>query len=82
MSFRALRSYQRRKTNLELDLNRVPTPPAAETPREEVEGPSVVPLVPMIDVEAIDNDDDDVIESSPRAFAQVFTSLLLSNFVN
>jgi hypothetical protein len=49
------------------------------------QGPSLPP--PTIDVDAIDDDDDDVIESSPRAFAQVLSlqlnlreSLLLSYY--
>ncbi|XP_058730195.1 uncharacterized protein LOC131602187 [Vicia villosa] len=72
----AVRSYRRRKAVLDLDLNRVP---AGEN--REQEGPStqLEPQVletqannqqqqpPLIDVEAID---DDVIESSPRAFAE------------
>ncbi|CAK8576797.1 unnamed protein product [Lathyrus sativus] len=85
-----IRSYRRRKTVLDLDLNRVP---AGEN--REQEGPSLQlePQVvetqannqlqqannqpqqannqqqpPLIDVEAID--DDDVVESSPRAFAE------------
>ncbi|KAK7308445.1 hypothetical protein VNO77_42050 [Canavalia gladiata] len=64
MSSRPVRSYRRRKMNLELDLNRDPPP---EIVREDVEGPSQQPQVPTIDVDAID---DDVVESSPRAFAQ------------
>lgn len=73
----AVRSYRRRKAVLDLDLNRVP----AGDNREQ-EGPSIQlePQVvetqvnnqqqpPLIDVEAID---DDVIESSPRAFAEVY----------
>lgn len=73
----AVRSYRRRKAVLDLDLNRVP---AGEN--REQEGPStqLEPQVvetqtnnqqqpPLIDVEAID---DDVIESSPRAFAEVY----------
>ncbi|KAL2347282.1 hypothetical protein Fmac_001282 [Flemingia macrophylla] len=64
MSWRTARSTRRRKMNLELDLNR---DPPAENVREEEEGPSTHHQVPMIDVEAID---DDVVESSPRSFAQ------------
>ncbi|TKY67708.1 E3 ubiquitin-protein ligase RNF4 [Spatholobus suberectus] len=74
----AVRSYRRRKTALDLDLNRVP---AGEN--REQEGPSnqpgpqevqverqpqvTQPQPPMIDVEAID---DDVVECTPRAFAE------------
>ncbi|XP_020224086.1 E3 ubiquitin-protein ligase complex slx8-rfp subunit slx8 isoform X2 [Cajanus cajan] len=67
MSSRTARSTRRRKMNLELDLNR---DPPAENVREEEEGPSTQhqqQQLPMIDVEAID---DDVVESSPRSFAQ------------
>ncbi|TKY69111.1 E3 ubiquitin-protein ligase RNF4 [Spatholobus suberectus] len=70
MSSRPVRSTRRRKTNLELDLNR---DPPAENVREEEEGPSTQQQerqqtqVATIDVDAID---DDVVESSPRAFAQ------------
>ncbi|RDX77422.1 E3 ubiquitin-protein ligase RNF4, partial [Mucuna pruriens] len=75
MSSRTARSQRRRKMNLELDLNR---DPPAENVREDEEGPSTQqqqqqqqhqqqPQVPMIDVDAID---DDVVESSPRAFAE------------
>lgn len=74
----AVRSYRRRKTTLDLDLNRVP----AGDNREQ-EGPStqsglqgiVVEQQPpasqpaMIDVEDID---DDVVECTPRAFAEVY----------
>ncbi|XP_054809063.1 uncharacterized protein LOC129311096 isoform X2 [Prosopis cineraria] len=71
----AVRSYRRRKTALDLDLNR--DPPVES---RELEGPSaqlepqaglqlqVAQAQPaMIDVEAID---DDVVESTPRAFAE------------
>ncbi|XP_061346996.1 uncharacterized protein LOC133292583 isoform X2 [Gastrolobium bilobum] len=53
MSSRTVRSYRRRKTNLELDLNRVPD----EESREEEQEPPSTQLVPMIDVDAIDDDD-------------------------
>ncbi|KAK7404370.1 hypothetical protein VNO78_05215 [Psophocarpus tetragonolobus] len=72
----AVRSYRRRKAVLDLDLNSVP---ASEN--REQEGPSTHPApqvvnveqqpqvtqLPMIDVEAID---DDVVECTPRAFAE------------
>lgn len=68
----AVRSYRRRKTALDLDLNSAPP-----GENREQEGPQEVqashqPAVEqptMIDVEAID---DDVVESSPRAFAEVY----------
>ncbi|XP_004505743.1 uncharacterized protein [Cicer arietinum] len=81
----AVRSYRRRKAVLDLDLNRVPAGDNPAGENREQEGPSTQlgpqevevqanqqPLIvqlppPMIDVEAID---DDVIESSPRAFAE------------
>lgn len=74
-----VRSYRRRKNILDIDLNR--TPPsdnqvqggASDAPTSQVgllqtiqQGQAVPPT--MIDVEAID---DDVVESSPRAFAEV-----------
>ncbi|CAI8616779.1 unnamed protein product [Vicia faba] len=79
----SVRSYRRRKTVLDLDLNRVP---AGENREQEGTSTQLEPQVvetqannqqqqqannhqqpPLIDVEAID---DDVIESSPRAFAE------------
>ena len=98
----AIRSYRRRKTVLDFDLNRVP---GAGGENREQEGPSTqlgpqqvqadhqqqvvqMPQVVQpatIDVEAID---DDVVESSPRAFAEVyppfpiyFFSIILSVFL-
>ncbi|XP_027361901.1 E3 ubiquitin-protein ligase RNF4-like [Abrus precatorius] len=63
MSSRAVRTNnRRRKTPFQLDLN---SEPPENLPEDNEEGPSI--QVPMIDVDAID---DDVIESSPRAFAQ------------
>ncbi|XP_061342141.1 uncharacterized protein LOC133288404 [Gastrolobium bilobum] len=73
----AVRSYRRRKTVLDLDLNRVP----AGGENREQEGPSTqlgsqevqtnqqpqVVQPALIDVEVID---DDVVESTPRAFAE------------
>lgn len=95
----AVRSYRRRKAVLDLDLNRVPAGDNPAGENREQEGPSTQlgpqevevqanqqPLIvqlppPMIDVEAID---DDVIESSPRAFAEVYlpfcTFLVLLSF--
>ncbi|RDX82186.1 E3 ubiquitin-protein ligase TRIM21, partial [Mucuna pruriens] len=72
----AVRSYRRRKAVLDLDLNSVPC-----VENREQEGPSTQPgpqevqvaqqpqvtQPPMIDVEAID---DDVVECTPRAFAE------------
>lgn len=77
----AVRSYRRRKAVLDLDLNRVPN-----GENREQEGPSTQPgpqgvqvepqpevaQPPMIDVEAID---DDVVECTPRAFAEVYIPL-------
>ncbi|XP_024026406.1 E3 ubiquitin-protein ligase RNF4 [Morus notabilis] len=70
-----VRSYRRRKVALNLDLNSVPPGDnrnqegtsiqvGTQNTQSRQQGNSVPP--PMIDVEAID---DDVIESSPRAFA-------------
>jgi len=70
-----VRGYRRRKAILDLDLN---TAPPSDNRDQEGTSTQVVPneietgqlgrSVPaMIDVEAID---DDVIESSPRAFAE------------
>lgn len=72
-----VRGYRRRKAILDLDLN---TAPPSDNRDQEGTSTQVVPneietgqlgrSVPaMIDVEAID---DDVIESSPRAFAEVW----------
>ncbi|KAK7310160.1 hypothetical protein RJT34_07483 [Clitoria ternatea] len=78
MSSRPVRSYRRRKPNLNLDLNH--DPPLEENVREAQLGQSSVqpqeltpepeqpqPQVPTIDVDAIE--DDDVIECSPQSFA-------------
>lgn len=64
---------------MDLDLNRVPAGenreqegPSTQLGPQEVQAnpqPQVVQQPAMIDVEAID---DDVIESSPRAFAEVY----------
>ena len=78
----SVRGYRRRKAILDLDLN---TAPPSDGRDQEGTSTQVVPneietgqlrrSVPaMIDVEAID---DDVIESSPRAFAEVW----LFNFI-
>ncbi|CAL5212610.1 unnamed protein product [Lathyrus oleraceus] len=78
----AVRSYRRRKAVLDLDLNRVPAGDNREQEGPSIQlEPQVVETQvnnqqqqannqqqpPLIDVEAID---DDVIESSPRAFAE------------
>ncbi|KAI4354325.1 hypothetical protein L6164_003195 [Bauhinia variegata] len=72
----AVRSYRRRKTALDLDLNRVPPgenrelegPSNQLAPQVVETGPQPQSLQPaMIDVEDID---DDVVESTPRAFAE------------
>lgn len=77
----AVRSYRRRKTALDLDLNRVPAgenreqegPSTQSVPREvQVEQQQQATQPPMIDVEAID---DDVVECTPRAFAEVYLPL-------
>lgn len=71
---RYARSTRRRKRFLNLDLN--DTPPADT---RDQEGPSVrtMPIVPAaIDVEAID---DEVVESSASAFAEV--GLIFSNII-
>lgn len=80
----AVRSYRRRKAVLDLDLNRVPAGDNREQEGPSIQlEPQVVETQinnqqqqannqqqpPLIDVEAID---DDVIESSPRAFAEVY----------
>lgn len=71
-----VRGYRRRKAILDLDLNTAP--PSDSRDQEgtstqavpnEIESGQLGRSVPaMIDVEAID---DDVLESSPRAFAEV-----------
>lgn len=72
-----VRSYRRRKTVLDFDLNRVPSGenreqegPSTQLGPQEVQAVQLpqVAQPPTIDVEAID---DDVVESSPRAFAEV-----------
>ncbi|XP_020215115.1 E3 ubiquitin-protein ligase RNF4 [Cajanus cajan] len=72
----AVRSYRRRKADLDLDLNRVPTgenreqegPSNQSGPQEaQVQQQPQVPQPPLIDVEAID---DDVVECTPTAFAE------------
>lgn len=76
-----VRGYRRRKVALNLDLNSVPPGDnrdqegtsiqvGAQNTQSRQQGNSVPP--PTIDVEAID---DDVIESSPRAFAAVCHNL-------
>lgn len=76
---RALRSYRRRKAVLDLDLNR--DPPGEnrelEDPSNPLEPRSVQAVQPPqvvqpIDVEAIE---DDVIESTASAFAEVYLFL-------
>ncbi|XP_011024631.1 PREDICTED: E3 ubiquitin-protein ligase RNF4 isoform X2 [Populus euphratica] len=76
-----LRGYRRRKTVLDLNVppiegrddegtstTRIEPPEGVQASHQRNgQGPSLPP--PTIDVDAID-DDDDVIESSPRAFAQ------------
>lgn len=68
-----VRGYRRRKTVLDLDLNTAPPSDSrdlegtsTQVEHNGIQGRSALPA--MIDVEAID---DDVVESSPRAFAQV-----------
>ena len=94
-----LRGYRRRKTVLDLNVppiegrddegtstTRIEPPQGVQASHQRNgQGPSLPP--PTIDVDAIDDDDDDVIESSPRAFAQVLSlqlnlreSLLLSYY--
>ncbi|KAL2329110.1 hypothetical protein Fmac_022537 [Flemingia macrophylla] len=72
----AVRSYRRRKAALDLDLNRVPAgdnreqegPSNQSGPQEvQVQQQPQAPQAPLIDVEAID---DDVVECTPRAFAE------------
>ncbi|KAF7809365.1 E3 ubiquitin-protein ligase RNF4-like [Senna tora] len=73
----AVRSYKRRKTALDLDLNCAPPGenreqedgPSQQIEPQEVQAGHQQPVLQpaMIDVEAID---DDVVESSPRAFAE------------
>lgn len=93
-----LRGYRRRKTVLDLNVppidgrddegtstTRIEPPQGVQASHQRNgQGPSLPP--PTIDVDAID-DDDDVMESSPRAFAQVLSlqlnlreSLLLSYY--
>ncbi|XP_041027187.1 uncharacterized protein LOC121267374 isoform X2 [Juglans microcarpa x Juglans regia] len=67
-----VRGYRRRKTVLDLDLNTAPPSDnrdlegtSIQVEHNGIQGRSALPA--MIDVEAID---DDVVESSPRAFAQ------------
>lgn len=78
-----LRGYRRRKAALDLDLNSAPpgdvrdqegtsTQVRSQESQSRPQGNSLPPAT--IDVEAID---DDVIESSPRAFAAVGSSSLL-----
>lgn len=69
----SVRGYRRRKRGLDLDLNTAPPSEnrdlegtSTQVVHNGVQVRSVLPA--MIDVEAID---DDVVESSPRAFAQV-----------
>ena len=82
-----LRGNRRRKAALDLDLNRAPpgdnrdqegtsTQVRSQGAQSRPQGNSVPPT--MIDVEAID---DDVIESSPRAFAAVYRSLSFTHII-
>ncbi|KAF7845584.1 E3 ubiquitin-protein ligase RNF4-like [Senna tora] len=77
----AVRSQQRRKTVLDLDLNCSPPsenreeggPSTLSGPPEVQAGQQLLAVQPtMIDVEAID---DDVVESSPRDFAEAKNNL-------
>lgn len=77
MSWRSVRGSRKRKMDFELDLNRDPPLVREEEEEEEEGGPSrhqqhhhhqQEPQTPIVDVDAID---DDVVESSPRSFAQV-----------
>ena len=72
-----VRGNRRRKAALDLDLNSTPPGdsrdhegPSSQVGLQAVQGSEQGPSVPpaTIDIEAID---DDVIESSPRAFAEV-----------
>ncbi|KAK4261944.1 hypothetical protein QN277_004874 [Acacia crassicarpa] len=67
----AVRSYRRRKTALDLDLNQAPPGEIRElegpSTQLEPQGVQAILQPAMIDVEAID---DDVVESTPRAFAE------------
>lgn len=83
MSTRAARYVNRRKDRVDLDLNSAPpgdnrdqegtsTPADPQNNQATLQGQSAPPN--MIDVEAID---DDVVESSPRAFAEVCLILSL-----
>ena len=83
-----VRRYRRRKTALDLDLNSPPSEnreegTSTQSGHQEAqvgELPQAMSVQPaMIDVEAID---DDVIESSPRAFAEVclHLSILFGTF--
>ena len=74
----AVRSYRRRKAVLDLDLNCAPPsenreqagPSTRPGPQEVQADEQPEPVQPAtIDVEAID---DDVVESTPRAFAEVY----------
>ncbi|RZB94292.1 hypothetical protein D0Y65_025507 [Glycine soja] len=76
MSWRSVRGSRKRKMDFELDLNRDPPLVREEEEEEEEGGPSrhqqhhhhqQEPQTPIVDVDAID---DDVVESSPRSFAQ------------
>jgi len=67
MSSKNLRSNQQEKTTL------LPMEPSQE------KGPSEQHHVPVIDC---DENDDDVIESSPGAFAKVYTFLVFLNFTS
>ncbi|XP_065876692.1 uncharacterized protein [Euphorbia lathyris] len=78
-----LRGYRRRKTMLDLNV-----PPSETRDQEGSSAPNVPPGMqpsqlgqsvppPMIDVEAFD--DDDVIESSPRAFAEAKSNARRNN---
>lgn len=68
---RRLRSLRRRKTGLDVDLNVVPPSESRDQVGSSApQGVAEAPPAP-IDVEAFD---DDVIISSPRAFAEVCSS--------
>lgn len=80
------RSLRRRKTGLNVDLNAVPASdnhdqvgPSTRSRSQDCETSQVVaPVQPApIDLEAID---DDVMISSPRAFAEVWISFFLYLF--
>lgn len=78
----SLKGYRRKKAVLNLDLNTTPIEnPEQEGTSNQAAFQSVVDTIAPIDVEAIEDDDDDVAFCTPSAFAEVLCFSCLSLFL-